>query len=949
MIRTGCFSATQRSGFAARWKGAFFAGCLLLWIFLSLAAPERSGAQIVPDAVVAKKKLLVLHSYYKGFEWTDSIDQGIGDALRSHAKDISVYTEYMDLKRFPEVPHIESLRRVLRIKYSRTRFDAILGTDDHAFQFLLQYRDELFPGTPVIFCGVNDFDPAMLQGRPDFTGIVEKLDLRGTLEIALKLYPDTKRVAVIVDTTPTGIGTLKEVRNVESFFSDRASFDVYDNIGMPDLIQAVGQFRPGTLILLLNFNRDSIGNNYSHWETIELLHAVSRVPIYSVWDFFMGRGIVGGIITSGTDQGRAAGDQALRVLNGEKASDIPIVTELPRRILFDYEQMKRFGLRTRDLPADSTILNLPGTFYRVNKTIIWTLGALLVFLSITTVILILSIVQRRRAQKALSAAKKELLVSNEKLSMILDSLPIVPFTCDPSNHKVTYVSPVIERITGYPPAAFTQEPNFWSDKIHRADRERLLPALLEFDAERRQHHQYRFLCADGTYHWFHDIRHLVEQTDQDISMIVGTWQDVTKEKILQEESDLRLQQLIQADKLASLGEVVAGVAHEINNPNSFISYNIPLLRESWDFFRSVIEDYAVRHPQWRCNGMTGGDLCGEMKEILDDISASSERINQVVSDLKEFARIDNENVGRQIQINEVVKKALNIVGAQIRKSFVEYTVHLAPDLPAIQGHFTKLEQVVTNLVVNASQAVPAGKGSAFAIRTEYVESLRCAAIHVQDSGAGIPPDLGDRIFDPFFTTRSLQGGTGLGLSVSRRLVEEHHGSLLYVSRPGVGTRFSVYLPLTGDARAEVVPAVLWFGADDDLRLKLGTVPRPSRSLLNILMAGTEQEAWEILGAHPEVKAVAVNRSALEGGAERFLSKVAARYPLSMRVVYGEQAADAAGVGGEAGPVDLWLSPPLEAAWADSLFRMDGAYENPDRGRRTDRPEVAEKASASTGH
>lgn len=900
----------------------------------------------VPDAVITKKKLLVLHSYYKGFEWSDSIDQGIGHALSGHGKDLSVYTEYMDLKRFPEVPHIESLRRVLRIKYSRTRFDAILGTDDHAFQFLLQYRDELFPGTPVIFCGVNDFDPAMLQGHPDFTGIVEKLDIRGTLEIALKLHPDTKRVAVIVDTTPTGIGTLKEVRNVQTFFSDRVHFDIYDDIAMADLLKAVGGFTDVTLVLLLNFNRDSLGNNYSHWEAIELLHAVSRVPIYSVWDFFTGRGIVGGIITSGTDQGRAAGDQALRVLNGEKASSIPIVMELPRRILFDYEQMKRFGLRTRDLPADSIVLNLPGTFYRVNKTIIWTLGVLLVFLSITTVILVLNIVQRRRAQKALSAAKKELLVSNEKLSMILDSLPIVPFTCDSANHKVTYVSPVIERITGYPPAAFMQEPNFWSEKINRADRERLLPALLEFDADGRQHHQYRFLCGDGTYHWFHDIRHLVEQTDQDISMIVGTWQDVTKEKILQEESDLRLQQLIQADKLASLGEVVAGVAHEINNPNSFISYNIPLLRESWDFFRSVIEDYSVHHPQWRCNGMTGGELCSEMKEILDDISASSERINRVVSDLKEFARIDKEDVGRQIQVNEVVKKVLNIVGAQIRKSFVEYTVHLAPDLPAIQGHFTKLEQVVTNLVVNASQAVPAGKRSVFAIRTEHVESLRCMAIHVQDSGAGIPSDLGDRIFDPFFTTRSLQGGTGLGLSVSRRLVEEHRGSLLYISRPGVGTKFSVYLPLTGDARADVLPALLWVGADEELSAHLRAVLRPPRNLPNILTADTEQKAWEILGTHPEVKAVVVNLSALEGGAERFLSKIAGRYPMLMRIVYGERAA--AG-GWEVDLVDAWLSPPLEAALADSLFRMDGAYENPDRGRRTDRPEVAEEATASAGY
>jgi PAS domain S-box-containing protein len=936
---------------AMHFKQTAFTCCLLLWISISLIVPPHSGSQIispVPDPVISKKKLLVLHSYYKGFEWTDLIDQGIGDALTGHGHDVSVFTEYMDLKRFPEDPHIESLRRVFRIKYSKTRFDAILASDDHAFQFLLQFRDELFPGAPVIFCGVNDFDPAMLKGHSGFTGVVEKIDIRGTLDIALRLHPDTRTVAVIVDTTPTGVGTLKELRNVAPAFSSRVRFDIHDDVKMSDLLQTAGRFRPDTLILLLNFNRDSTGNNFSHWETIELLQGVSQAPIYSFWDFFTGKGIVGGVITSGIDQGRIAGHQALRVLQGDPVADIPIEPAPPRRILFDYKQMKRFGIRQADLPADSVVINLPGTFYRINKKLIWTLGGLLIFLSITTIVLILSILQRKRAQKALSEAEKELLLSNEKLSMILDSLPIIPFTCDPSNQTVTYVSPVIERITGYPTLSFMEKPGFWSDRVHPGDRERLLAALSQFDAEGRQHHKYRFCCADGSYRWFYDIRHLVEHADQNVSMIVGTWQDVTKEQILQEEADLRLQQLIQADKLASLGEVVAGVAHEINNPNSFISYNIPLLRESWDFFRSVIRDYCRRNPQWRLNGVPGEELCREMDEILGDISASSQRINQVVADLKDFAKIDADSDGRLIQINEVVKKALNIVGAQIRKSFVEYTIHLAPDLPPIQGHFTKLEQVVTNLVVNASQAVSAGKRSVFSLRTERVESLRCVAIHVQDSGAGVSPDIGDRIFDPFFTTRSRQGGTGLGLSVSRRLVEEHHGSLLFVSRPGAGTRFSVFLPLTGDDRLDVRPALLWFGQKEEPLRGPAVDARLSRNFLPVIAVDTEQEAWDALNGHPEVKAVVGSMPVLGGSALDFLAKVAGHDPLLQRAVYGDQGALTEG-GGVPGVIDAWLLPPLETALTDSFFRKDGAYEDSDRGRRTARPEVTQTPAASAGH
>ncbi|MFZ4440219.1 MAG: ATP-binding protein, partial [Syntrophales bacterium] len=194
----------------------------------------------------------------------------------------------------------------------------------------------------------------------------------------------------------------------------------------------------------------------------------------------------------------------------------------------------------------------------------------------------------------------------------------------------------------------------------------------------------------------------------------------------------------------------------------------------------------------------------------------------------------------------------------------------------------------------------------------------------------------------------LQGGTGLGLSVSRRLVEEHHGSLLYISRPGVGTRFSVYLPLTGDSKTNVLPALLWVGVDDDLSRRLRAVPRPSRSL-NILTADTEQEVWEILGAHPEVKSVVVNLFALERDAESLLLKLAGHYPLLMRAVYGEMTAAAASGGREAGLIDVWLLPPLDAALAHSIFWIEGAYENSDRGRRTNCPEVTQTAATSTGH
>lgn len=293
--------------------------CLSIGLLVCALSPDLSRSQTgapMPGDFIAKKKLLLLHSYYKGFEWTDLIDKGIDETLRPFEKDLSIYTEYMDLKRFPEHSHIASLREVYRIKYSKVKFDAILCTDDHAFQFLLDFRDELFPGTPVVFCGVNDFDPAMLKGHHGFTGKQERLNVGRTIEIALGIDPALKKIVVVADTTPTGVGTLKELGKVFPEFADRVHFEIYDDITMADLRDRIGRLSQGDAVLLLNFNRDKEGNDFQHSETIALLQDVSKVPIYGLWDFYVGRGILGGVITSGIEIGRVAGRQTLRVLAG---------------------------------------------------------------------------------------------------------------------------------------------------------------------------------------------------------------------------------------------------------------------------------------------------------------------------------------------------------------------------------------------------------------------------------------------------------------------------------------------------------------------------------------------------------------------------------------------------------------------------------------------------------
>ncbi|MEN8258110.1 MAG: PAS domain S-box protein [Thermodesulfobacteriota bacterium] len=404
-------------------------------------------------------------------------------------------------------------------------------------------------------------------------------------------------------------------------------------------------------------------------------------------------------------------------------------------------------------------------------------------------------------------AEEKLKDMSEQLSLLLESLPVVVYTrqCQ-GDLGLTFVSSRIDEITGFAPDKFITEPTFWADHLHPEDKYKVVQELATVLQQGRSYDSYRFQSADGSYKWFSCTCRLVKFPDGSNSHIVGTWQDITEEKRLQLESDQQLEQIIQADKLSSLGEVVAGVAHEINNPNSFITYNVPLLAEIWQVLEPLIDRQTSPLLQ---SGLSVAECCQDMEEIISAIQTGSERINKVVNNLKDFARLDEDSHSEPVQINEVVDKAYSIVGAQVRKSTAHITLNLEQDMPLIQGHFQKLEQVVANLLINAAHAINDKQQGKISVSSHYSERLQSIVVSIEDNGMGIDPETTARIFEPFFTTKRNSGGTGLGLSVSYGLIQEHNGLIALYSRPGLGSRFSLLLPITEESKPlRLQPAIL---------------------------------------------------------------------------------------------------------------------------------------------
>ncbi len=273
-----------------------------------------------------------------------------------------------------------------------------------------------------------------------------------------------------------------------------------------------------------------------------------------------------------------------------------------------------------------------------------------------------------------------------------------------------------------------------------------------------------------------------------------------KERInAQKESALREKQLIQADKMTSLGILVAGVAHEINNPATSLMLNGPNLKKAWQAVTPILDDYFKDKPETNVCNMPYKDLKERIHLMINGIGDSAGRIKKIISELKDFSRPPGGNItpdmGQDMDINLVVKKSLDLTKAILKKATDDLSVEYDESVPVIKGNTQKLQQVIINLLVNAAQALE-NKTQSIKIKTMNIKD-DFIRIQVKDSGPGVSDKDLYRLVDPFFTTRRDEGGTGLGLSISEKIVNEHNGLLDFLSVPGKGLTVNVQLPIKG--------------------------------------------------------------------------------------------------------------------------------------------------------
>jgi diguanylate cyclase (GGDEF)-like protein/PAS domain S-box-containing protein len=406
----GFYSLKNSNGLRSLVLTGWLVTVILLWASVSVVVASEPSS----------KKILYLNSYHQGYRWSDDISRAIEQVFQAEKDKPRLFIEYLDTKRRLTGTMEAHARQFLQTKYPQDFFDLILCSDDAAFNFLLDSRKALFGATPVVFCGVNYLDEKRLQDQQGMVGISEEAEITDTLDLALSLHPDTRQIFVVCDRTQTGLKILDKLKELERLYSHKVSFHFLPDISALDLAIRVRQLPPHSLVFYGLFSRDAAGQFYEYDEVLPLLIKNSSAPIYGVWDFNLGQGMVGGKLLTGYMQGQQVANLGLKILHGVPLESLPPVTVTKGQYAFDMLQLERFGIDVDRLPSPSTIINQEHPFsVRYRMILLESLAAILILLGV--IFLLLRIMRNRkrlqaRLENATTQLEEEVRARTEHLS-----------------------------------------------------------------------------------------------------------------------------------------------------------------------------------------------------------------------------------------------------------------------------------------------------------------------------------------------------------------------------------------------------------------------------------------------------------------------------------------------------------------------------------------------------
>ncbi len=723
---------------------------------------------LYPAEPKEKKWVLVLYSEDKAHPAHELTDRGIQSAFRSNKLfDVQLFTEYLEVSRFRGTAHLRTVADYLHRKYAGLKIDVIIGIYPPAVDVLLGEPQAAFPGVPIVACEVSRPYAQNLDNSPFrafITGVIMAENIAGMLDTALRLRPDTKSLALIAGTTPNDAHSEQVFREALNRYAAKLELINLTKLPMAQILARVGSLPTNSIVLYSSILEDGEGRGFVPREALSLISQASNAPVFGIYDTYMGYGIVGGRLVSFEQQGREAAALALRILGSESPASIPFAGDQAYASLYDWRELKRWNIPGTAVPPGSEILYRQLSFWEKYK---WELtGVAAVIMLETTLIfgLVTNLLRRRKAERSL-------IESEESVSLAIDSAGAGLWSLDTGTGRF-WATPKARELLGI---ALDEDLNF----------EKFLPLVLPEDRERvgravQQALQsgedvrveYRIVLPDGNVRWIVSLGRTQQQPAKESIRLMGVSIDITQRKQAELEAQKHRERLANVSRLASLGELSAALAHQINQPLSAILSNA----------QAAARYLSREQPN-----------LDEVAETLSDIVEDDKRASEIIRRLRTLFRTGKVDFN-SVDLNQVVRQAAGYVSDSERLKGVSLVLYLQEGLPPVEGDVLHLEQVILNLVFNGIEAMEGSRSEHREIRifTERYdgESVKVA---VQDRGPGINEMTKDQMFQAFQTTKPE--GMGIGLSLCHSIIEAHGGRLWAENCPdGSGATFSFTVP-----------------------------------------------------------------------------------------------------------------------------------------------------------
>jgi signal transduction histidine kinase len=720
--------------------------CLLLGATGSLghAAP----------AAMETRTILVLYTSDRLLPADVEADRGFRAAVgRINNVLVEVCDEFLDEPRFGGAEYEKSVATYLRDKYASRPPEIVVVGGEEALAFALRQRPQLFPQVPLVHMGVTQsFLQSIRDKPPDLLGVPIQFDYAGTIQEALRMHPQAKKLVVITGAAESDRKVEAELRAELSRFNNRVRIEFLAGLPTEGLTRRLRGLTTDTVVFTPGYDRDGTGRLFIPRQATELIAGASGAPVYGPYDTFIGSGIVGGRMPTFESAGRQAGELVAALLGGLSRDSLVLPKLMRIDTHVDWRQVRRWNIDEATIDKGAIVHFREPTLWEGHRTGVLATGTLIALLAALAITL-------ARTTAALRASEQRMILAAQaaKLAMWVWDVPRDQI------RGVIAFQPLLAP-TGNRPIRFADV----LAAVHPSDRDEVNRKLQDaVTATRGVDMQYRTIPQGSRVRWLAVRGQPDPRSDK---RWLGVVIDITDQKQAEAQAEQDRMALVHMTRVSMLGQMLASIAHQLNQPLGAILANA-----------QASQQVLAREPV---------DLV-QAKEIGDDVVTEVQRAAEVINRLNALFKRRPMQVDH-VDVNALVADTLKLARPSLLAQQIVVKTELTETSLYVDGDRVQLQQVLLNLITNAADAmrsIPVIMRQLL-VRTDGLTAA--VSLTVTDHGTGIAAEDLPNVFEPFWSSKP--SGMGIGLSICHSIVVAHQGTLVATNNHAGGASFSMTLP-----------------------------------------------------------------------------------------------------------------------------------------------------------